>query len=637
MNLQPLYDVKARLEQAAIAGTGLLGEDFRLQRAAESLKPLAAASPVFGKIDGGLRALLSAPAEERAGLLLDLLALVDAVAYTQGKTGMAGELEPLPTGGGTFQQISYGQLSPLLTALTTTGGGRLEIIQSAWEDHPEFFTDYRVLPAVVDGLGDSYGEIAELNAKILKQSGPAALPLLKEGFDPAGNRAMARRVEVISALEGAGATPWLREVLPQAKKDVRAAVLTALGKDAKNLSLLLELAQTEKGANRDAVLKALAGQEGEPVASFWAREVEKHSQSVKFLEPSNEEWAIQLVASGLRQRLEQFLDGGKRPSYEEGTDLTTWCWSLGRKDSPAMLDFWRWADSRMEDIDQLKDEKDRSFFFGVKLTDRLLDILRHTGPGPLRDYCIGLFDSHPAMTRYLQISFLAAVLSLPAAEVFEKYGPCILTEEPAEDAERKKTLNTVLLRALGDVWWYPQGERYNVFGGQPAAEPLDIRWIERLTQAVYTDVQRRGRTSPFACYWEDVPEFDRTLMRLVNQSDGRCRELMIPYLRKRLEEMGLPYHYSRWLIQLGGSPRGLLGKALAKNPKANHLYTVWQLMYDVWQALSADETIALLEEVLAEGAFQKQAAPHIQKAIPWTIEQLRAGKDFPSNIDWSKM
>ena len=637
MDMKPLYDVKERLEHAAIAGTGLLGEDFRLRRSAEAMAPLAAASPVFAKISAGLEGLLAAPAEERGRRLLSLLALVDAVAYTQGTTGLAGELTPLESGGGTCCQISYGQIQPLLTALTTTGGGRLEIIQSAWEDHPEFFTDYRVLPAVVDGLGDSYSEVAELNAKILKQSGPAALPLLKEGFDPAGNRAMARRVEVISALEGAGATPWLREVLPQAKKDVRAAVLTALGKDAKNLSLLLELAQTEKGANRDAVLKALAGQEGEPVASFWAREVEKHSQSVKFLEPSNEEWAIQLVASGLRQRLEQFLDGGKRPSYEEGTDLTTWCWSLGHKDSPAMLDFWRWADSRMEEIDQLKDEKGRSFFFGVKLTDRLLDILRHTGPGPLRDYCIGLFDSHPAMTRYLQISFLAAVLSLPAAEVFEKYGPCILTEEPAEDAERKKTLNTVLLRALGDVWWYPQGERYNVFGGQPAAEPLDIRWIERLTQAVYTDVQRRGRTSPFACYWEDVPEFDRTLMRLVNPEDGRCRELMIPYLRKRLEEMGLPYHYSRWLIQLGGSPRGLLGKALAKNPKANHLYTVWQLMYDVWQALSADEAIALLEEVLAEGAFQKQAAPHIQKAIPWTIEQLRAGKDFPSNIDWSKM
>ena len=291
----------------------------------------------------------------------------------------------------------------------------------------------------------------------------------------------------------------------------------------------------------------------------------------------------------------------------------------------------------MEDIDQLKDEKDRSFFFGVKLTDRLLDILRHTGPGPLRDYCVGLFDSHPAMTRYLSISFPAALLSLPAAEVFEKYSPYILTEEPTQDAERKKTLNTVLLRALGEVWWNPQKALYHLYGGLSTAEPLDIRWIERLTRAVCTDVPRRAGASPFACYWEDVPEFDRTLMRLADPEDGRCRELMAPYLRKRLEEMGLPYHYSRWLIQLGGSPRGLLGKALAKNPKANHLYTVWQLMYDAWQALSADEAIALLEEVLAEGAFQKQAAPHIQKAIPWTIEQLRAGKDFPSNIDWSKM
>ena len=76
MNLRPLYDVKERLEQAAIAGVGLLAEDFRLSRAAEQLKPLAGASPVFGKIDAGLTQLLSAPAGERSGLLLDVLALV---------------------------------------------------------------------------------------------------------------------------------------------------------------------------------------------------------------------------------------------------------------------------------------------------------------------------------------------------------------------------------------------------------------------------------------------------------------------------------------------------------------------------------------------------------------------------------
>ena len=90
VELKPLFDVKERLEYAAVAGAALLGEDFRLQRAAEELKPLAGASPVVAKIDAGLAKLLSAPPEVRPGLLLDVLALVDAVAYTQAGTGAEG-------------------------------------------------------------------------------------------------------------------------------------------------------------------------------------------------------------------------------------------------------------------------------------------------------------------------------------------------------------------------------------------------------------------------------------------------------------------------------------------------------------------------------------------------------------------
>ncbi|MCI8304841.1 MAG: HEAT repeat domain-containing protein, partial [Lawsonibacter sp.] len=258
MNLQPLYDVKGRLEAAAISGVSLLGEDFRLQRAAEGLKPLAGASPVLGKIDAGLQGLLSAPAAERPGRLLDLLALVDAVVCTQGRTGLDGEMSPLPAGAGQYLELSFSQLQPLLTALTGTGGGRIETVRSAWENHPEFFADFRVLPALVSGLGDSYAELADLNEAILKAQGSWAVPLLKKGFDPAGKKEMARRVEVIAALEGAGATPWLREVLPQAKKDVRGAVILALGADPENVPLLLDLSKTERGSSREAVLRALA-------------------------------------------------------------------------------------------------------------------------------------------------------------------------------------------------------------------------------------------------------------------------------------------------------------------------------------------------------------------------------------------
>ena len=36
MNLEAIYDLRERLEQAAIAGVKLLPEDFRLQRAVEN-------------------------------------------------------------------------------------------------------------------------------------------------------------------------------------------------------------------------------------------------------------------------------------------------------------------------------------------------------------------------------------------------------------------------------------------------------------------------------------------------------------------------------------------------------------------------------------------------------------------------
>ena len=172
MNLQPLFDLKDRLEHAAVAGTGLLDEDFRLKRARESLTPLAAASPVFGKITAGVDALFSTPQEKRGGALLDVLALVDAVVYTQGSTGGEGELTPLASDGvGSLCVLSYGQLHPLLEALKGTGSGRFSLVANAWKEHPEYFSDYRVLPALIEGLGDGYADMPIKMRRSLKEQG----------------------------------------------------------------------------------------------------------------------------------------------------------------------------------------------------------------------------------------------------------------------------------------------------------------------------------------------------------------------------------------------------------------------------------------------------------------------------------
>ena len=633
MNLQPLYDVKERLEYAAIAGVSLLGEDFRLQRAAETLKPLAAASPVFGKIDAGLTKLLAAPPEQRSGLLLDVLALVDAVAYTQAGAGFEGELEPLPVGGGVYRQISYGQIGPLLTALTTTGGGRMEIVKSAWENHPEFFEDYRVLPAVIVGLGDGYGEMGELCATLLKELGPSVIPALKQGFDPAGNKEMARRVEVIAALDGKAATPWLREILPEAKKDVRSAVITALGGDGENTSLLLDLEKSERGKNRETALEALAKQDGDEVSAFWERELGKNSQAVAFLRPTRADWASDLVARGLWDRVEAAVEQGGQIGKETHADVSAWLASAKGKSSPSMLDFWRWADAETEAIGKLQNHTGQPLRLGAQLAELLLNSLCTAGPGPLCELCLELWGKHKDEARWLPHAVVASLLTRSASEVYDQFSPYVPVVKPLLGGAQKQALHNAVLEGLGRLAWKEDTRAYLINGVWPTAQPLDKRWIKRLTHAVWKTTGKNGSGSAYA-YWEPIEEYDLTLIRLSDPSDEETRALLVPYLRERMAENGQPYSYSHYLFRFGGSPRGVLGKAMARNSKSNRLGVLWRLMNDAAQVLPPEETAMLLEEVLSSGGINKEALPTAQKTIPWTIEQLRAGKPFPDWDDW---
>ncbi len=96
MDITPIYELKTRLRAAAIAGTNLLSEDFRLKKAAESFEPLAKSSPVFAKINEMTVKLLAEPSPEG---LLDTITLVDAVITTLGTIGVSGELEPIEIAG----------------------------------------------------------------------------------------------------------------------------------------------------------------------------------------------------------------------------------------------------------------------------------------------------------------------------------------------------------------------------------------------------------------------------------------------------------------------------------------------------------------------------------------------------------
>ncbi len=638
MDLQPLYDVKERLEHAAIAGTGLLGEDFRLKRSAEALKPLAAASPVFAKISAGLDALLDAPAEERGRRLLSLLALVDAVAYTQGTTGLAGEMAPLRAGGGTYCQISYGQIQPLLTALTTTGGGRMEIVQSAWEAHPEFFRDYRVLPAVIAGLGDGYGEMADQNAKILREIGPAALPLLKRDFDGGGKKDMARRAEMIAAIEGAEATPWLLSVLPECKKDVRAAVIEGLGANPNNTNLLLDLTKSERGKCREAALDALSLQDGEAVKAFWTEELPKRGESVSFLAKSETQWASDLVARGFRACLEDLLAGSGMVTEAQHAELRRWGEAAVGKDSPAMLDLWRWVDDRARDIAKLKNQAGlRCLPVDQALSGYLMmGICRRDTPA-LCALCTELWEKNGKTARCLSHALLAAILTRPAAEVYNRFSPYLRTKKPLLAVEEARAAHQEVLQALRRLYWHEETGCYKLyhFTSRPVDITIDRRWIARLIDAEWkapADRREQQYYMPFNGV-EPIGEFDKILLDLINPGDSEACALVVPYLRQRMVETGKWSGFSFALLKFHGSPVGVLGKSMRASKKGGYLYHLWHLLQEAAKVLPKEDIIALLREADKAGGLRPEDTPLSKAAFPYTIAALEEGRPFP---DWSE-
>ena len=566
MNLQPLYDGKERLEQAAIAGTGLLGEDFRLRRAAEALKPLTGASPVLGKIDAGLTKLLSAPAEARSGLLLDLLALVDAVAYTQAKTGAVGELAPMSSGCGQYQELSYSQLQPLLAALTTTGGGRMEIIQSAWDNHPEFFADFRVLPALVAGLGDSYGDIADLNGRIARKAGLAAIPLLKEGFDPAGKKEMARRVQVMEEIAGAAENAWYLEQLPRAKKPVRQALILALRHDPANAQTLIGLCQTEKKGCQEAARFALARMETDESRAYWEALAQKDIYgAVASMRLSSARTATGLTAGWFLQTMEQVKKDPNMPLNNEMFGL------LGQlrtamecKTGPEVCEAFRAAAGLGTALD-----RDYTYTENSK-----------TKTGPMRFYCRGATtdpDSQRYFSAAMPFTLMRSIqftrdsgLCALARELAGTYGggwtapalcAALLTEDSETAGQRAKELlrpkfklfgrkdtdtRIILQDVLWGLCWHNGRYEYMVYANDPAnsvkaffdreehpilTQELDPVWFELLMETGGLDTALMSLLRPM-----DHPVMDKVGKYLYTRAThGKNSGGFIQYVRALIQ------------------------------------------------------------------------------------------------------
>lgn len=301
MDIKPLYELKERLRAAAIAGTNLLSEDFRLKKAVDGFKTLENASPVFKKISDLTAELLSDKRErsgDKAGVLLDTITLVDSVICAMGASEITGDIADIPITetGATVSDAPYSKIKPLINALTKSGSGNYETVTTAWRDTPELFRDYRVKPALIKGLGASYGELAQYVIEIVTGVGKEMLPLLKKGFDPEGKKDMLRRAICIDNLGGAEESAFCIEALKTAKKDVRKMLIHALRHDENNADALINLAETEKGVCKDAAMYALGEMNRDKAKDYYYKLAEHPAELLRYMDRATADWASELTA-----------------------------------------------------------------------------------------------------------------------------------------------------------------------------------------------------------------------------------------------------------------------------------------------------------------------------------------------------
>ena len=165
MSLALIQESAKEVRRLAVAGSPLAVGDFRLKKFIAPLEAAGEKVPVFAQVAKSIGEVVNGKEADSAANLLGLSTLLNAILYTQGQSGANGdyrELEIFPTNC-TSTRTPARVLKPLVEALTSTGGGRYEVIKSAVERGA--FNDLRLIDPAIQALGDNYPELADLVAE----------------------------------------------------------------------------------------------------------------------------------------------------------------------------------------------------------------------------------------------------------------------------------------------------------------------------------------------------------------------------------------------------------------------------------------------------------------------------------------
>lgn len=258
MSIPVLNQVYTEVRRLSIAGSVVAPADFRLKKLVAPLEQAGQKAPVFARVAQAVTKLVGSDDRTSAEALLELSTLINAILYTQGATGHAGNLTPIPTVNFGHQQTrtSARVLKPLFEALSSKGSGRTELIKDAFESGS--FRDLRLVSPALAAIDDGYPEIGDFIADtVLPLYGPAILPELREKLDLKGRGGDVRRLRLMHRLDPQGTREIVKRALDEGSKEMRVQAIACLGQHAEDLAFLLDQARSKNKEVRQAAFEAL--------------------------------------------------------------------------------------------------------------------------------------------------------------------------------------------------------------------------------------------------------------------------------------------------------------------------------------------------------------------------------------------
>lgn len=349
--MNPLTNLKERLNYLAIAGIELINEDYRLQQLLEQFSTIAAQSPILNRVYLNLQELFKANKEDKAKVLLNLLGLVNAICTTQAQTNITSD-EVIDFDTNTKLDlecnVKYSVLSPILEVLNDKSTTSTKVIESAIKSTPYIFNDYRVIQALIKRVDVSYTSLSVLSDHILECLGTNnsinlikqddykqiiknypikqqtnLVSMLKNNFkytkDYLESDSALACFNLIANIAKAQENDFYLSLLQKLETILKKpnqltfACIYALRYNEENADLLIQLSKQK--SYKDIPLAALSSFDVTKYLDFWIKQINEDINAADFIKNTDNSIIADIIANAIQTELDQIINGKKTNHY----------------------------------------------------------------------------------------------------------------------------------------------------------------------------------------------------------------------------------------------------------------------------------------------------------------------------------